>query len=219
MKKQLIALTLTVSAFLGLPAAAKGVFVPKVDLKRCLVGSQAGLLKVLSPERKVLFTRGIDDRSLARMDENSRRSILSALNIEPEQYQTVADQLMKNLDLLPKKEAVAVLSTIAGTPDFANRTKVESFLVKTMQTSKDVYTRRQAILGLAVLPAVTTDTVSAVVKRYETCQNLWETFPIQQFFEYHAPQIKITNDYPQVRSRIEAVSSLYTPSVLAYLAP
>lgn len=215
MKAQLMAIA--VSALLCLPVSAKGVFTPKVDLKRCMVGNQAGLLKVLSLQRKVLFTRGIDDRDQARMDETSRVSLLSALNIEPDQYANVASLLMRDFNKLPRKEAVAVLSAIAASPDFANQEQVENFLVGVMKTSNDIYARRQAVLGLAVLPRVKADTVAAVVARYESCQNLWETFPIQQFFEYHAAEVKGESDYAQVRTRLGAVKSLYTPSVLGYL--
>lgn len=215
MKAQLLALA--VSALLLAPVSAKGVFTAKVDLKRCMVGNQAGLLKVLSLQRKLLFTRGIDDRAQARMDEISRTALLSALNIEPDQYANVADQLMRDWNKLPRKEAIAVISAIAASPDFAGRDKVETFLVNVMKNSNDIYARRQAVLGLAVLPTVKSDTVASVVSRYETCQNLWETFPIQQFFEYHAAQIRADSDYSQLRIRLAAVKSLYTPSVLGYL--
>lgn len=215
MKAQLLALA--VSALLLAPVSAKGVFTAKVDLKRCMVGNQAGLLKVLSLQRKVMFTRGIDDRDQARMDEASRTALLTALNIEPDQYANVADLLMRDWNKLPRKEAIAVVSAIAASPDFAGRDKVETFLVNVMKSSNDIYARRQAVLGLAVLPTVKPDTVAAVVSRYETCQNLWETFPIQQFFEYHAAQIRCENDFSQVRMRLAAVKSLYTPSVLGYL--
>lgn len=215
MKAQLLALA--VSALLCLPVSAKGVFTPKVDLKRAMVGNQAGLLKVLSLQRKLLFTRGIDDRDQAKMDESSRVSLLTALNIDADQYDKVADLLMRDFNKLPRKEAIAVLSAIAGSPDFANRDKVESFLINVMKTSSDIYARRQAVLALAVLPAVKADTVRSVLARYETCQNLWETFPIQQFFEYHAAEVKAESDYAQLRTRLAAVKSLYTPSVLGYL--
>ncbi len=215
MKAQLLALV--VSALLLAPVSAKGVFTAKVDLKRCMVGNQAGLLKVLSLQRTVLFTRGIDDRAQARMDEASRSALLSALNIEPDQYASVVDQLMRDWNKLPRKEAIAVVSAIAASPDFAGREKVETFLVGVMKTSTDIYARRQAVLGLAVLPSVRPDTVASVVARYETCQNLWETFPIQQFFEYHATQIRSDRDFSGVRSRLAAVKSLYTPSLLGYL--
>ena len=215
MKSQLIALA--VSALLFVPCSAKGVFQAKTDLKRCMVGNQAGLLKVLGFDRKVLFTRGIDDRQQAHMDEASRSALLTALNIEPAQYATVADGLMRDFAKLPRKEAIAVLCAIAASPDFTGCERVESFLVGIMQRSTDIYARRQAILGLAVLPKVRFDTVASVVSHYEKCQNLWETFPVQQFFEYHAGQVRAESEYAQVRSRLAAVRSLYTSSVLGYL--
>ena len=215
MKSLLIALV--VSALLFVPCSAKGVFQAKTDLKRCMVGNQAGLLKVLGFDRRVIFTRGIDDRQQAHMDEASRTALLNALNIEPPQYATVADGLMRDFAKLPHKEAIAVLCAIAASPDFVGGERVETFLVGIMQRSTDIYARRQAILGLAILPQVRFGTVAAVVSHYETCQNLWETFPVQQFFEYHASQVRAESDYGLVRSRLGAVSSLYTSSVLGYL--
>ena len=178
------------------------------------------IYKVPNPDLPFLgahFTRGIDDRQQAHMNEASRTALLTALNIEPAQYATVADALMRDFAKLPRKEAIAVLCAIAASPDFAGRERVESFLVGIMQRSSDIFARRQAILGLAVLPQVRFNTVAAVVSHYETCQNLWETFPIQQFFEYHARQVRAESNYGLVRSRLEAVRSLYTGSVLGYL--
>lgn len=212
-----VLLALALSALLLVPCSAKGVFQAKTDLKRCMVGNQAGLLKVLGFDRKVIYTRGIDDRQQAHMDEASRAALLLALNIQPSQYTAVADGLMRDFAKLPRKEAIAVLCAIASSPDFAGRERVESFLVGIMQRSTDIFARRQAILGLAVLPQVRFDTVSAVVSHYETCQNLWETFPVQQFFEYHASRLRNESDFAQLRRRLASVPSLYTSSVLSYL--
>lgn len=194
-------------------------FHAKTDLKRCLIGNQAGLLKVVSPQRKVLFTRGIDDRSLAILSPSDREQLLKALEIEPNQINSVAESVLKDFARIPGKEAVALLSVLATSPDINPqlRQKIETFLVAQMSRHKDVAVRRQAILALAVLPQVSQATVVSVIHRFETCENLWETFPIQQFFEYHAPGLRTTPELPEMKARVTAVRSLYTPAVLHYL--
>lgn len=211
-------LPLTLAALLAAPLWAKP-FQAKTDLKRCLVGNQAGLLKVLHPDRKVAYTRGIDDRSLARMSEADREALLTPLGIDRSNLAAVSTQLMRDYAKLPRKEAIALLGAMAGSPalDAPTLAKIESFLVGIMRKSPDVMARRQAILALAVLPEVRPETVAQVVAHYEKCQNLWETFPIQQFFEYHAAHVRSADDFARTRARLAAVRSLYTPMVLNYL--
>lgn len=211
-------LPFTLAGLLVSPLWAKP-FQARTDLKRCLVGNQAGLLKVLTSDRKVAFTRGIDDRTLARITEADRQALLTPLGIDASNMAAVSTQLMRDYAKLPRKEAIAVLGAMAGSPnmDPDTLTRLEPFLVKIMTQSPDVIARRQAILALAVLPQVAPETVAQVVRHYEKCQNLWETFPIQQFFEYHAVSLKKTSDFAQVRARLAAVRSLYTPMVLNYL--
>jgi len=193
-------------------------FQPKTDLKRVMVGNQAGLLKVLTPERKVAHTRGIDDRSLARMSESDREAVLSPLGIQKTQYRQIATQLMTSFDTLPRKEAVAVLGALGSSQhlDPVSRTEIENFMVRTVQKNSDVYARRQALLALAVLPEVQPATVEAVVSHYEKSSNLWETFPVQQFFEYHSPRIRQQQQMATLLPRLASVPSLYTPMVLSY---
>ena len=213
MKKMLLLLALT---SLGWAAPA---FQPKVDLKRCLVGNQAGLLKVVSPQRTLMFGRGIDDRSLAKMTPQDRAALLQALNINPQQEATVANGLMKSFATLPRKEAVALLATLAcGPMQPTQRLEVERFLVKTLQSDKDVQVRRQALLALAVLPTSEATTALAVVRHYEVCTNLWETFPVQQYFEHQSLQLAMLPEFGDIQRRASAVSSLYTQSVGSSLA-
>ena len=216
--KNLFLLPLLLLSLLLSPAWAKP-FQPKIDLRRCLVGNQAGLLKVLTPERKTAYTRGIDDRSLASMTEADRTALLTALGIDRSNLNSVASQIMRDYAQLPRKEAIAVLATMAGSPELDKGIldKLQPFLVNVMLNSPDVQARRQAILALAILPEITSQTMTHVVEHFEKCQNLWETFPIQQFFEYHAVSIRQAANYTQLRVRVAAVQSLYTPSVLAYL--
>lgn len=215
--RNLLTLVALISCLVG-PGWARP-FQAKTDLKRCLVGNQAGLLKVVSPQRKVLFSRGIDDRSLAVLSPSDRLQLLKALEIDPGQINSVAEGLLKSFARIPGKEAVALLSVLATSPDLNPqlREEIETFLVTQMNRHKDVAVRRQAILALAVLPRVRQATVTSVIQRFETCENLWETFPIQQFFEYHGPNLRATPEVGDVKTRITAVRSLYTPAVLHYL--
>jgi hypothetical protein len=192
----------------------------QADLKRLMVGNQAGIVKVLGPNRVgVAYARGIDDRSFARMDDEARQAIFEALGVQSASLVERSNDVMKTYSKLPKKEAVAFLATVATTPglDAAQRAKVEEFLAKVMESDKDVTARRQAILALAVLPEVAPTTTERVLALYEKSENLWETFPVQQYFEYHAAQVRQLVNFDQLRERISSVKSLYTPNVLTYL--
>lgn len=194
----------------------------QAELKRLMVGNQAGIVKVLGPNRVgVAYARGIDDRSIARMDDAARLAIFEAMGVQSATLVQRSNDVMKTYSKLPKKEAVAFLGTVATTPglDAAHRAKVEDFLVKVMETDKDVTARRQAILALAVLPEVTPSTTERVLTLYEKSENLWETFPVQQYFEYHAGRVRQLSNFEQLRERISSVKSLYTPNVLTYLEP
>ena len=59
--------------------------------------------------------------------------------------------------------------------------------------------------------------VNQVISFYERSTNLWETFPVQQFFEYHASSVRGLPDYNNYRKRLSAVQSLYTSYLLEYL--
>lgn len=192
----------------------------KDQLKRLMIGNQAGIVKILGPNRKgVSYARGIDDRSLARLDDEARDSIFGALNFKEQQLPGLAQSLIAGYSKLPKKEAVALLGALGSKPDLepATRAQIEAHLLRVMETDKDVTARRQAILALALLPEVSSETTERVVKLFEHSENLWETFPVQQYFEYHAAQVRQLQTYAQLRERIGQVRSLYTPNVLSYL--
>jgi hypothetical protein len=192
----------------------------KTELKRLMIGNQAGIVKVLGPNREgVAYSRGIDDQSLARLNDDSCHCVLSALGLHVTHIMPAAQYIMINYSTLPHKEAVAFLSVAAYSPrvDAATREKCENFLVQVMETDKDVHARRQAILALAVQPKVSPHTVDRVVAVYERCENLWETFPVQQFFQYHAPQLRRLHNFAELRSRVARVNSLYTPAILSVL--
>lgn len=206
--KKLLALVLLLTSF-----AHAASFDAAKDLKLLMVGHQGGILKVFNPDKKgVAFFRGLDDRSTAPFDESERASLFAALRLSPERLQPAAADVMKRFARLPRKEATAFLGALASQPDF-DSTAIRAHLVKTMNTDKDVAVRRQAILALAVADEVDAVTVDQVLTRYEKSQNLWETFPVQQFFEYHADALR-SMDIASIRGRVAVVNSLYRANVL-----
>jgi hypothetical protein len=186
----------------------------KTELKRLMIGNQAGIVKVLGPNRQgVAYARGIDDQSFARINHEACSNIFSALGIEAKDVTALVEHILLHYATLPRKESVAIVSVAACSPtiDPSTQEKAEKFLVEVMETDKDVHARRQAILALAVQPKVSPATAERVIARYESCDNLWETFPVQQFCQYHAPQVR------PLRQRVAAVNSLYTPAILNFL--
>ncbi|MBS2040916.1 hypothetical protein JST97_38370, partial [bacterium] len=192
----------------------------KTELRRLMVGNQAGIVKVLGPNREgVSYVRGIDDKNIARYCDDACGSIFCALGVSHDKLNKVAEELMINYSTLPRKEAVAFLSAIAASSHLTAEmdAKTEEFLVKVMETDKDVHARRQAVLALAVKQNVCSNTTDRVLGLFEHSENLWETFPVQQYFEYHALQVKRLTNFTQLRERIAAVKSLYTPAILQAL--
>ncbi len=192
----------------------------KTELKRLMIGNQAGIVKVLGPNREgVSYTRGIDDKNIARFSDDACGSIFCALGISHDKLNKVAREIMINYSTLPRKEAVAFLGAIAASPHLDTDTdlKAEQFMVQVMETDKDVHARRQATLALAVKHNVSSATTDRVLAHFEHSENLWETFPVQQYFEYHAGQVKRLTNFSQLRERIAAVKSLYTPAILEAL--
>ena len=57
----------------------------------------------------------------------------------------------------------------------------------------------------------------AILDFYAGSENLWETFPVQQFFEFQAAKIRNLPNWDEICSRVESVNSLYTPNALRYL--
>lgn len=217
-----VAFLLTLSAA-GSPVLAEPAsppFVASVGLKRLQIGQQVGILKVLAADRLgVAYTRGIDDFHLARLDEAGRAAILEAIGVPPGRVAPVMHDIISNYAGMPKKEAVAFLGVaVSGYgPDVSTLDRAEKFLVRVMETDSDVAARRQAILALALKTRVSAATAERVVALYESSDNLWETFPVQQFFEYHATELRALRNYAELRQRIAAVNSLYTPAILQSL--
>jgi len=135
---------------------------------------------------------------------------------------TLADTLMTGYPRYhEKKECLALLGVIGSTPDNtipdATRKRLLTFLVAQMQTSDDVVLRRQACLNLALLDAIDRRAIEAVISFYEKSNNVWETFPVQQFFEYHVARIQRLPERAAYRQRLAAVDGLYTENILKFL--
>ncbi|MDQ7826122.1 MAG: hypothetical protein RDV48_25190 [Candidatus Eremiobacteraeota bacterium] len=202
---------------------AVSIFNPAADLKRIRVGNQASVLKVMdSTNKKVAYMRGLDGVLWAPVQEAHRQGIFTALGIAPASLDAVADQLIKGYaSSKQKKECLALLGIIGSSTGNAlsdgTRTKLQSFLVTTMRASKDVVLRRQACLNLALQSSILASSVDAVVLFYEKSRNLWETFPVQQVFEYQKECISLLPNKSQIKARIAAVKELYTPNILKFL--
>jgi len=210
--KKLLALVLLLTSF-----AHAAPFDAAKDLKLLMIGNQGGILKVFNPGKKgVAFYRGLDDRSTAPLNAAHRAGLFAALRLSGDRLQPAAADVMKRFARLPRKEATAFLGALASEPGL-DSTAIRAHLIKTMNTDQDVAVRRQAILALAVSHRVDAADVEQVLRRYEKSQNLWETFPVQQFFEYHADDVRGMMDFAKIRGRLAAVNSLYRANVLGYL--
>lgn len=213
------------------PAVAEGPTVPaerlvilKDSLKRLMVGNQGAILKVWNPEMKeVAYYRGIDDRAVAPYDDEDHQKIIDDLGYTST-LATTAEEMMNGFMKLPRREAVAFLGMIHSIPDASPLDPpdevdkaIEEFLIKVLKEDKDVSVRRQACLALAVGDPLDENIVNAILDFYAGSENLWETFPVQQFFEFQAAKILALPNLAQIRERVAAVNSLYTPAALRYL--
>ena len=189
-------------------------------LKRLVVGNQGGVLKVWDESAaSVSYYRGLDDRSVAPLSAQDQDQILSTLRLSG-QVDDVSRQIISEYQSLPrKKEALALLGVLNSLPSDRIRTggEIRRFLVDRMRADTSVHNRRQATLALAVGSAVEPATVDAVVDFYQGSENLWETFPVQQFFEYQAGRLRTLPNYHEVRNETLAVNSLYRENIAGFL--
>ena len=190
-------------------------------LKRLVVGNQGGVLKVWDPSGKqVVFYRGLDDRSVAPLSSADQDQILTQLQLSGN-LDGVARQLMKEYPTKQPKEALALLGVLNSLSDARLSQElgkeVRSFLVRQMANDASVHNRRQSVLALAVGSQVEPSTVDAVLDFYRSSENLWETFPVQQFFEYHAGRIQQLPNFGLVKQEALAVNSLYRANIAGYL--
>lgn len=197
-----------------------GDFDPKADLKRLAVGNQAAVLKVFDDTRSsVVFFKGLDDRLQAKLSPSDRTGITQAVGIPAQRVAEAADMLMGGYSQLPKRETLALLGVLGSDEavDEECMARIRTFLADRMHNDKDVACRRQAALGLALVSRVDKVTVEEVLRFYTSRDNLWETFPVQQFFEYHAEEIRTMPGYESVVQQVSGVNSLYTKNILQYL--
>ena len=196
----------------------------KGSLKRLMVGNQGAILKVWNPEMsEVAYYRGIDDRAVAPYDDEDQQKILGDLGYAATLGAT-AEEMMNGFMKLPRREAVAFLGMVHSIPDSSPLDPpdeidiaIEKFLIQVLKEDKDVAVRRQACLALAVGDPLDQDIMNAILEFYAGSENLWETFPVQQFFEYQAAKIRLLPNLAEIRERVAAVNSLYTPAALRYL--
>lgn len=205
----------------GLPADRLGVL--KASLKRLVVGNQGAILKIWNEgATDVAYYRGLDDRDTAPYDDEDQEAMLGALG-HLQSVAASAQEIMDGFMQLPRREAVAYLGLIHSIEDDSRLEPpdqvdiaIKQFLIQVMKSDKDVVVRRQACLSLA-LGEPDQEVVIAILDFYAGSENLWETFPVQQFFEYQSEEIREMPIFTQVRERVAAVNSLYTPASLRYL--
>jgi hypothetical protein len=196
----------------------------KVRLKQLVIGNQGAILKVRNKAgSKEVYYRGLDDRDTAPYSGEDQTKILTATELQSDLRNWSGDA-MEGFSALPKRETVAFLGLVysipASSPHDPGKAiddEIELFLIKVVGTHKSVVVRRQAVLSMAVGESVDPAVLEAVLRLYETSENLWETFPVQQYFEYHADELRTRPDLSRVRARVAAVNSLYTANILGYL--
>lgn len=193
-------------------------------LKQLVVGHQGAILKVRnSTGDQEVYYRGLDTRDTAPYNSKDQTGILGAVDLATDLGHW-ADDAIEAYRVLPKREAIAFLGMVYSIPDNSPidpgntvDREVKDFLVKVVAEDPDVVLRRQAVLSMAVGDGVDPAVLESVLKLYETSENLWETFPVQQYFQYHAKELKAMPNFAQIRARIAAVNSLYTANILQYL--
>lgn len=190
-------------------------------VKSLQLGPQSGITKVLGAKKTVAWTRGFDDQKVARISVEERRRMFDAMGVPEGQLVRLSQQLMEKYPKLPHAPTAALLGAIALEPALprADGQRIEDWLNRLLTLEKkDVITRRQALLALALLPQASDQTVATMLKVYETSKNNWETFPVNQFVQYHAGDLWDRDDAQQLRQRLGAVESLYTPGIVQDLA-
>ncbi len=208
---------------------AVGISVDRVTeikgmLKRLAVGHQGAILKLWDPSiTEVVYYRGLDDRATAPYSPEDHAALLSGIGVKQDLGELVLD-VMDGYSKLQKKEAVAFLGLVHSIPNKSAygvspkvEREVQEFLLQVLKEDKDVIQRRQAALSLAVGAPLDHVIVESILDFYANSSNLWETFPVQQFFQFQADKIRAMPNLAMVRSRVADVNSLYTQAILRYL--
>lgn len=203
----------------AVPAGDRVALAPK--LKQLVVGNQGGVLKVWDPSAAaVAYYRGLDDRSVAPLSVQDQQGILQALGLGGNLDSLSSQLIAEYPSLAGKKEALALLGVLNSLPSrqLSTGPRVRQFLVDRMMNDQSVHNRRQATLALAVGSSFEPSTVEAVVDFYQGSENLWETFPVQQFFEYQAGRVQQLPNYGAIRNEVLSVNSLYRDNIAAFLS-
>lgn len=197
-------------------------------LKRIRVGHQAGILKVYAPDLKtVRFIKtsdeaepgveGIDGVRWAPWRASDREQLLVALDIAPGEAEAVANKLMQNYARLPHLETVALLGALGIRLSPATTQKLIAFLKARLVAKETIQVKRQAVLALAVIPAVDFAEVAAVISFMKASRNGWETFTTHQFFDYHKGAILGFERLPEVKQRLTQSGSPRAEGILQSL--
>ena len=224
--------TKTVTVIPGTAAAApKAINVPderiallKTGLKQLVVGNQGAILKVRDAAGdKEVYYRGLDDRDTAPYSDQDHDGIVGACGIQND-VKGWAKDTIEAFTVLPKRQAIAFLGMVYSIPSDSVKDPgpavddaIEEFLISVVKENKSVVLRRQAVLSMAVGDQEDLEVLESVLQLYETSENLWETFPVQQYFQYHAEDLRKLPNFSTIRARVAAVNSLYTANILQYL--
>lgn len=207
-------------------------FQTNVDLDRIKVGHQAGILKIWGPSgySQVMFwkdipgtdIRGIDGRLWAPLADHHRAQIKGALGITSPDG--TVRSLIRSYPSSPQKlQTIALLGALGSEPGSSltesSRGEILRFLMDQMDRGEHVALRRQALLSLALVDQISPEAVERVVDFYDRTSNVWEAFPVVQFFEYHSPYISALPNSRAIRDRLESLDSLYTPYVIEHIRP
>ena len=198
----------------------------KEKLNRLVVGNQGAILKIWKAEGvgDPDYDRGLDDRDTAPYSVEDHIALSGSLGMGQSELEETALITIDLYEKLPKRNVIAFLGLVhsigEGSPlDSQDHIddKIQAFLLNRMVEDTSVIMRRQACLALAVGDNADPEVIEAVLAFFGGSENLWETFPCQQFFQYHAEEIGSMPNFPQIRDRIAAVNSLYTANILGYL--
>ncbi len=200
------------------------VAILKTKLKQLVVGNQGAILKVRDPSgSQEVYYRGLDDRDTAPYDAEDHSAILSAVGLQSDLKRWINDSI-EAYSLLPKRETIAFLGIVYSLPNSSPLDpgpeideKVERFLMTVVAEDNSVIMRRQALLSMAVGEPGDPEVLESVLQLFERSENLWETFPVQQYFQYHADVLRQMPNFASIRARVAAVNSLYTANILQYL--
>lgn len=197
----------------------------KENLARLVIGNQGAILKIWKVGETVPdYYRGLDDRDTAPYSEQDHTALAVSLGMDKSGLEQAALMGIDQYESLPKRNVIAFLGLVNSIGEESPLdsedeidAKVRQFLVDRLTQDGSVIMRRQACLALAVGDHAHPEVVEAVIGFYSSSENLWETFPVQQFFQYHAKTISSRPDYNEIREKLASVNSLYTANILGYL--